>query len=79
MSAKCVFSIRPLAVDKGFELACEGLIPEPLRVQRLIEAILAAAQIGQGRCAEIWIFNTAGEIAEILELKESQTSELLSA
>jgi hypothetical protein len=79
MSAKCVFSIRPLSVDKGFELACEGITREPLRVQRLIEAVLAAAQIGQGMKAEIRIFDTAGEVAEVLELNQPPTSQLRPA
>jgi len=48
MSAPFVFRVRPLSLEKGFELECEGIIREPLRVHRLIEAIIAAGQIGQG-------------------------------
>ena len=48
MSVLCVFQIRPLSVEKEFELECDGIIREPLRVHRLIEAIIAAGQIGQG-------------------------------
>jgi hypothetical protein len=79
MSSKFIFMIRPLSVEKGFELVSEGILPEPLRVHRLIEAILAAAQIGQGLCAEIRIFNTAGEVAETLELNGPPNGELLVA
>ena len=62
------FLIRPLSVDKGFELECEGVMEEPLRVQRLIEAVIAAAQMGQGLDAEVQILNTEGQVAEVLEL-----------
>jgi len=48
-------------------LECEGIIPEPLRVHRLIEAIIASAQIGHGLDAEVQIFNTAGEVTRVLE------------
>jgi hypothetical protein len=39
-----------------------------LRVHRLIEAIIASVQIGQGLKAEVQFFNTAGEVTEVLEL-----------
>ena len=68
MSPAFVFYIRPLTVERGFELECEGVIEEPLRVQRLIEAVIAAAQMGQGLDAEIQILNVQGEVAEILQL-----------
>jgi hypothetical protein len=79
MHAPFLFLIRPLSVDQGFELECEGIIPAPLRVHRLIEAILAAAQIGQGVKAEIQIFNTEGEVVEVLELNDPKRGELLPA
>jgi hypothetical protein len=66
-------------VEKGFELECEGILGEPLRVHRLVEAIIAAAQIGQGLDAEIQIFNTAGEVTEVLELNGSKSGELVPA
>jgi len=77
MSQAFVFLIRPLAVDKGFELECEGVIEEPLRVHRLIEAIIAAAQMGQGLDAEIQILNVAGETAEVLQLNGSKVEQQL--
>ena len=79
MSHAFVFLIRPLSVDKGFELDCEGIIEEPLRVQRLIEAIIAAAQMGQGLDAEIQILNVEGEIAEVLQLNGTQAGRLQHA
>lgn len=79
MSTPFVFVIRPLSLEKGFELECEGILPEPLRVHRLVEAILAAAQMGQGLDAEIRIFNTSGEVAEVLELNGPKTGQLLHA
>ena len=68
--APFVFQIRPLTVEKGFELECEGIVPEPLRVHRLIEAIIASAQICQGLNAEIQIFNRPGEITEVMKLNK---------
>jgi len=73
------FLIRPLSVDKGFELDCEGVMEEPLRVQRLIEAVIAAAQMGQGLDAEIQILNVEGEIAEVLELNGRKVEHLQHA
>jgi hypothetical protein len=68
MAAPFVFQIRPLSVERGFALECEGILPKPLRVHRPIEAIIASVQIGQGLKAEVQIFNTAGEVTEVLEL-----------
>jgi hypothetical protein len=79
MPAKFVFLIRPLSVEKGFELECEGVLQEPMRVHRLIEAVIAAVQIGQGLDAEVQIFNTAGEIAEVLDLDGPKTGALSHA
>lgn len=76
MREKFLFLIRPLSVERGFELQCEAMLRDPLRFHRLIEAILAAAQIGQGLDAEIHIFNTEGEIAEVLELNQPASSEM---
>ncbi len=73
MSASCVFQIHPLTVDRGFELECEGILPKPLQLQRLIEAVIAAAQIGQGLDAEIRIFDSTGGVAEVLELKNAHS------
>lgn len=72
MSAKFVFLIHPLSVERGFELECEGVMGAPLKVHRLIEAVIAAAQIGQGLDAEMHILNSAGEVIEVLELNEQK-------
>ena len=77
MSPAFVFLIRPLSLDKGFELDCEGIIEEPLHLNRLIEAIIAAAQMGQGLDAEIQILNVEGEVAEVLQLHGSCKAEFL--
>ena len=68
MYSPFAFFIRPLSLEKGFTLECEGVLEEPLRFCRLFEAVLAAGQIGQGLEAEVKIFNTEGEIAETLEM-----------
>jgi hypothetical protein len=73
------FLIRPLSVDKGFELECEGVMEEPLRVQRLIEAVIAAAQMGQGLDAEIQILDAEGRVVEVLELNGIRTERLQHA
>ena len=79
MHEKFDFLIRPLSVERGFELQCDGMLREPLRFHRLIEAILAAAQIGQGLDAEIRIFDTEGEVAEVLELNRDALAEAVAS
>jgi len=79
MTAPFVFLIRPLTIEKGFELECEGIIPEPLRVHRLIEAVVAAVQIGQGLDAEVQILNTEGRTVEILSIDGSKSPERIAA
>ena len=79
MHTSFVFLIRPLSIEKGFELECEGVIEEPLRVRRLIEAVIAAAQIGQGLDAEVQILNTEGQTVEILNMAGSKSPERLAA
>jgi hypothetical protein len=79
MTTPFVFFIRPLSLEKGFELECGGIIPEPLRVHRLIEAVIAAAQIGQGLDAEVQILNTEGRTVEVLNIDGSRLPERLAA
>ena len=71
--------IRPLSLEKGFELECEGILRDPLRVQRLIEAVIAAAQIGQGLDAEVQILNTEGQTIETLKVGATKPGLLLAA
>ncbi len=79
MKAPFVFMIRPLSLEKGFELECEGIIRDPLRVQRLIEAVIAAVQIGQGLDAEIQILDTEGKTLETLPVAGVKHREALAA
>ena len=79
MTNPFVFLIRPLSIEKGFELECEGIIQEPLRVRRLIEAVIAAVQIGQGLEAEVQILNTEGQIVEVLNMNGVPAEELVAA
>ena len=79
MHPSFVFLIRPLSIEKGFELECEGIIEEPLRVRRLIEAVIAAAQIGQGLSAEVQILDTEGQTVEVLNMDCSRVPDRLAA
>ena len=79
MNPPFVFLIRPLSLEKGFELECEGIIRDPLRVHRLIEAVIAAAQIGQGLDAEVQILDTEGHTVEVLKMDVAKTGELQAA
>lgn len=69
MREKFTFQIRPLTMDEGFELTCEGIMEHPLRVERLFEAVVLATQLGQGLDFEIQILDVAGDVAEVLELR----------
>jgi len=79
MHPSFIFLIRPLSIETGFELECEGVIEEPLRVGRLIEAVIAAAQIGQGLSAEVQILNTEGQTVEVLNMGASAMPERIAA
>ncbi len=68
MSEKFIFEIRPLSLREGFELRCEGIMDNPLQVERLFEAVVLCTQLGQGFDFEIQIFDVLGEVAEVLEL-----------
>ena len=79
MKPPFVFIVRPLSLEKGFELECEGILRDSLRVQRLIEAVIAAVQIGQGLDAEIEILDTSGKIVETLTVAGVRVSQPLAA
>lgn len=68
MSEKLVFQIRPLSLEEGFELVSDRMLRDPLRRDRLYEAVVAAVTLGLGMDAEIQIFDTAGSVAEVLPL-----------
>ena len=79
MNPPFVFLIRPLSLEKGFELECEGIIRDPLHVQRLIEAVIAAVQIGQGLDAEVRILDPEGKTVETLKMGVARATELQAA
>lgn len=68
MPDKFVFQIRPLSLEEGFELVSERMLRDPLRRERLYEAVVAAVTLGLGLDAEIQIFDTEGTVAEVLPL-----------
>lgn len=68
MSEKLVFQIRPISLEEGFELVSNGMLGDPLRRDRLYEAVVAAVTLGLGLDAEIQILDTAGTVAEVLPL-----------
>ncbi|MGB8170575.1 MAG: hypothetical protein WCF18_23935 [Chthoniobacteraceae bacterium] len=74
MSEKLVFQIRPLSLEEGFELVSDRMLRDPLRRERLYEAVVAAVSLGLGLDAEIQIFDTAGSIAEVLPLPTPVTT-----
>jgi hypothetical protein len=66
-------------MEEGFALACEGIMEHPLRVERLFEAVVLATNMGQNLNFEIQIFDVAGEVAEVLELKRPPAIESVMA
>ncbi|MEA3208067.1 MAG: hypothetical protein QOE70_1124 [Chthoniobacter sp.] len=68
MSDKLVIQIRALSMDEGFELVSEAMLRDPLRRDRLYEAVVAAVELGLGHETEIQIFDSEGSVAEVLEL-----------
>jgi hypothetical protein len=69
MTAQFVFHIRPLSIAEGFEIDCEGVLRDPLRTERLFEAVAHAAQLGRGLGAEIQILDPEGVPVEVLNLR----------
>lgn len=63
------FRIDPIALDAGFELSCEGILPESVHHSRLIEAIIHAVQIGHHLDGQIQVFDCDGNVAEVLPLR----------
>ena len=68
MREKCVFQIRPISLEEGFELTCAGLI-EPMRAGRIIETVVLATSLGGNREFEIQIFDVDGERSDVIELR----------
>ena len=68
MSEKLVFQIRALSMEEGFELVSEEMLRDPLKRNRLYEAVVAAVELGLGHEAEIQIYDSEGLVAEVLAL-----------
>jgi hypothetical protein len=68
MPARFVFHIRPISEDEGFEVDCEGVLRDPLKTDRLFEAVAKAAMLGKGLGAEIQILGLDGLPVEVLPL-----------
>lgn len=74
MSHLFVFQVRTLGIEKGFELSCEGVLEHPLQPMRLIDAVVHATQLARHLRARIEIFDSYGELAEIIELNGPQVA-----
>lgn len=64
MSEEFVFRIRPLSLEEGFELACDGILPSPMRLGRLYDAVIYALHLGRDLQGEMHLFDSAGRLAE---------------
>jgi len=69
MNALFAFQIRPISLEEGFEVECEGVINRPLRCRRLSEAIIAAAHVSHHLDAQVEIYDGSGALLETLPLK----------
>ena len=63
-----IFQIRPVSLEKGFDLSCEGLLRDEVREPRLIDAIVHAVRLARELDGEIQIFDVEGHVAEVLPL-----------
>lgn len=63
-----IFEIRPIDFDQGFTISRKGLPQISVRRLRLIDAIVHAALLGRDLDGEIRIFDTKGDLSEILPL-----------
>ena len=68
MPARFIFHIRPLSIEEGFEIDCEGVLRNPLKTDRLFEAVVKAAMLGRDLHAEIQILGLDGLPVEVLNL-----------
>ena len=68
MPARFIFQIRPLSIEEGFEVDCEGVLRDPLHTDRLFEAVAKAAMLGRDLDAEIQILGLDGLPVEVLKL-----------
>ena len=68
MQPNIVFQIRSLSLSEGFEVDCDGILEQPLRIERLFAAVAVAAQLGRDSGGEIRIFDVSGDVVEVLPL-----------
>ncbi len=68
MKSAFVFQIHPCGIEEGFELSCEGILPQPLPVQRLYDAVIYALHLGRDLEGELHLFDSSGRLAEIYPL-----------
>ncbi len=68
MPARFIFQIRPISVEEGFEIECEGVLRDPLKTDRLFEAVAKAAMLGRDLHAKIQILGLDGLPVEVLNL-----------
>ncbi len=69
-----VFQIRPVSIETGFDLSCEGILEETSHHERFIDAIIRAAQLGRDMDAEIQLFDSNGRPVETLQLPTPPTN-----
>ncbi len=62
------FQIRPLSSEHGYELSCDGVLPERECHGRLLHALMQAVQLGRHLPAEVQIFDGRGVLMETLPL-----------
>ena len=63
-----IFRIRPVSLEKGFTLTCDGILQDELFHQRLVDAVVQAVQLGRHLDGEIQIFDVEGRLADTLPL-----------
>jgi hypothetical protein len=68
------FQIRPVTIEKGFVLSCEGILREERIHRRLVDAVVDAIMLGRELEAELQIFDADGKVAEIFQLRPSRSS-----
>ena len=64
-----IFLIRPVSVEKGFDLSCEGVLRDDVRYRRLIDALGHALELGRNLDGEIRIFDVEGSVADVFPLR----------
>ncbi|MEA3210761.1 MAG: hypothetical protein QOE70_3818 [Chthoniobacter sp.] len=67
MREKFDFQIRPLSLEEGFEVVCDGIVEHPNRVKRLFRAVVLATQLGKHLNFQIQILDVDGQKAGVIE------------